>query len=374
MDIFDLAIRQGKFSIVKVCLEHIGSYAGYLIDKMFSFVYHACERKDNHKILELLLRHLNHVGALNAHLDKTHNSLLAHVISLGSVSSAKVIVELLPCDTLKYQLQYHYHLRGTLDSNSLLHLAVLSKSTKAVDYILELLGRDAPKFCFDKNYYAHSPVTLAFALGYTHIICCSRLITEASKMFSECEKHIFTWTEYGWFSHLMELNTPAISVNVNVESEGTVIGSPKTTVCDFRLVCILRLLTKAVWESRESVISRLMFMVKKLELMLKVFLNLDPQVLNILFAEGYLSDISLEMPQSFLLNIITGCGREDLLLKLLRQDCIARAGLLKETFLFGCELNKSIVINNILQGKKCTQSIRRWKLNKKRFGSCCCLW
>ena len=355
IDLFDCAIKLGKCHVVKACLEHLGSYAHDLLNECFSFICHACERKNNQEILELLLKHLHCEGGLDKYLDIPQSqSPLALVVSLGSVSSARVLVRLLSNDTINDQLCRHHTLRGTTESNTLLHLAVLSKCTEMVDYILELLGQDAPRLCFDNNSNGHSPLSLAFALGLTDIICYSGLVTEASKSLLNLEKHISNLpnlqTECGWFPYLIKINTLAISTsNRNVESVETTTQSSRPSLYDFRVSCILRLLTDAVSDNRNLVISRLIFLLENFQLVQKMLVDLDPQILHILVANGYLSDVSVELPKTFLLNIITGCGREKLLLCLLKLDCILHAGLLKQAFLFGCELNKSAVVHYFLQ-------------------------
>ena len=358
LELFDCAIKLGKVHFVKGCLEHLGRYAGELLDKMFSFVCHACERKDNMEVLELFVEHLYSVDRLQAHLQVPHEqSLLAIAVSVGSVSSAKLLVKWLPQDTLTHHTHYRYELRNVLESNSLLHLAVLSKSTEMVDYVLDLLGEDAPKFCFDENFHGHTPLSLAFSLGLTHIICYSTLITVASVSITDSEKHITLWrnnmpTQCGWFRLLMHSNTLAISADsANVQSSESSSISSRVQVCDFRLPCIVQLFRDAVRNCRDMVVSRLLFLIERFELAQKMFLEFDCELLGILNAAGYLGGVSFNFPQKSLLNIITSCGREDLLLSLLKLDCILHAGLFKQTFVFGCELNKSAIIHYLLQEK-----------------------
>ena len=363
--LFYSAIKLGKFHFVKACLENFGGYAGELLDMLcqerVSFIQLSCKRKDNVDILELLLEYLHNADRLNKQLGVSdQQSLLSSVVSLGSVSCAKLLVRWLSIDALDDQLHCQYQVRDVYGSNTgtLLHLAVLSKSIEMVDYILELLDRDAPKFCYDVNSNGHSPLSLAFSIGLTHIICYSALITEASKYrTSESDQHDSIWkkkglkTKCGWFSLLMQLNTCAISANNgNVESteiHKNLSFSP-TPVRDFRLVCMGRLFRDAAKGRNNMVISRLLFLVEKLQLAHKIYL-LSPEILQLLFAGGYLSDISLKFPQKSLLKVITSCGRENLLLNLLKLDCILHAGLLKQAFLYGCELNKSNVIHYFLQ-------------------------
>lgn len=353
LDLFDSAIKLGKVHFVKTCLEHIGTYARELLDKMPSFVYHACERKNNVEMLELFLGHLHDVHTLNPQLSKPHDtSLLALLVHSGSISSVKVLVKWLPCDSLIDHLHYRYRLRNAPELNTLLHLAVLSKSTEMVDYVLELLGQDAPRFCCDKNSCGHSPLSLAFDLGLTHIICYSSLITEASVFVTEKPTSLWTDipTECGWFRLLMQLNSLAISANnTNVQSTETSLNSRCVPASDFRLPCIARLCRDGVRNKKDLVVSRLLLLVEKFGLARKMFLEFDIQVLGILVAGGYLVGVSLDFPQKSLLKIVTGSGREDLLLSLLKLDCIVYAGLLKQTFLFGCELNKSAVVHYLLQ-------------------------
>ena len=352
VDLFEYAIRVGKFYFVKTSLDHLGSYASELLDEMFSFVNHACDGMDNLDVLEVLLRCLHDADRLNKHHDTSlGKTLLSLVVRRGSVSYAKVLVRWLPHDALDDRLHRRYQQEALSQSNTLLHLAVLSRSTEMVDYILELLGQDAPRFCFNKNSNGHSPLSLAFALGLTNIICFSGLVTEASKLVTEFSS---TWasleTECGWFPLLMQLNTQAISADsANAESTETTLTVPCTPVCDFRfkLACIVRLLMNAVSDGRVAVVLRLMLLVGKFELTQQVYL--DSEILHILFVGGYLSDVSLNLPQTSLLNVISRCGREDLLLNLLKVDCILRAGLLKQTFLYSCELNKSSVVHYLLQ-------------------------
>lgn len=354
LDLFDCAIKLGKVHFVKTCLKHIGTYAQEFLNEMLSFVYHACERKNNLEILELFLRHLHTIDGLNPQLGKPHErSLLALVVRLGSVPSAKVLVKWLPHDLLIDHLYYHYQLGNAPESNTLLHLAVLSKSTEMVDYVLELLGQDAPRFCCDKNSSGHSPLSLAFDLGLTHIICYSSLITETSLFVADSEKPTSLWedlpTKCGWFHLLMQLNTLAISANnTNIQSTETSLNSPCVPPSDFRLPCIARLFRDAARKNKDLVVSRLLLLVDKFGLAQKIFLEFDNEVLGILVAGGYLSDVSLDFPQKSLQKIVTNSGREDLLLSLLKVDCLVYAGLLKQTFLFGCELNKSAIIHYIL--------------------------
>ena len=356
VDILDVAIRLNKYWFVETCLEHVGNYASALLEKFPSFIHHACETKDSTKLLELLLDHLQDEDSLSAVLGVScEQSPLAMLVSIGSVPSAKVLVQRLPPDILNYQLHYHYDHIRIREYTTLLHLAVLSKCTEMVDYILELLGEDAPSLCFETNSNGLSPLSLAFSLGLTHIICYSSLMTEALKYFLKSEQLNSTLvdalTHCGWFSHLLRLNTLAISGNnLNVESSETKTMTPSIArVCDFRFACINIVFTDAVRKHRAEVVSRLIALVEKCGLIQKLFLNLDLETVHGLISGGYLSDISIDIPKRTLLKVITDPGREDLLLGLVKLDCILRAGLLKEAFLYGCEQNKSAIIQYFLK-------------------------
>ena len=351
--IFVSAIGLGKFQFVKTCLEHFGGYAGELCEEFI----HCC--RDNVEILELVLSHLHNADRLSICLGVSdQQSLLSKVVRLGSVSCAKTLVRWLPSDTLNDQLHCQYQLtdkRGSKHTCTLLHLAVLSKCTEMVDYVLELLGQDAPHgSCSAVNSNGHSPLSLAFALGLTHIICYSNLITEASKYSAEHDSSIWKkkdlWTKCGWFSLLMQLHTRAISAsNTNVESTETQQNLCFTVsqVPDFQILCIGRLFRDAAIGREDKLISKLLFLVEKLDIIPNVIL--DPEVLNLLVAGGYLSGVSFTLPQKSLQKVVTSCGREDLLVNLLKLDFILHAGLMKQAFLYGCELNKSTVINYFLQ-------------------------
>ena len=364
LDLFENAIKLGNFHFVRMCLEHFGGYAGELLDMLSEelrhFIQSCCERKDNVEIMELFLSHLHNADRLNKYLGVLcQQSLLSVVVSLGSVSCAKILVRWLSSDMLDNQLHCQYHLIGGYANHTctLLHLAVLSECTEMVDYILELLGRDAPRYCYTLNSDGDSPLSLAFALGLTQIVCYSELISEASKYSTESDQHASSiwkmeglWTKCGWFPLLMHLNTRAISVN-NANVELTEIHQNlsfiSARVPDFRLLCIGRLLRDAAKGREDKIISRLLFLVEKFDIVPNVLL--DPEILQLLVAGDYLSGISFSFPQKSLQKIITSCGREDLLVNLLKLDYILHAGLMKQAFLYGCELNKSTVVCYFLQ-------------------------
>ena len=362
LDLFKSATRLGKFHFVKMCLEHFGGYAGELLDVLSKeFIHCCCERKDNVEILELFLSHLHNADRLNKYLDVSdQRSLLSMVVGLGSVSCTKILVRWLSSDTLNNQLHCQYQLSDKCGSNNtctLLHLAVLSKCTEMVDCVLELLGRDAPRSCYAVNSNGHSPLSLAFALGLTHMICYSELITEASKYSAESDQHDSSiwkknslFTKCGWFPLLMQLHTRTISAsNANVESTETQqnLSFIAARVPDFRHFCIGRLFRDAAKGRKDKVVSRLLFLVEKFDIVPNIIL--DPEVLNLLVAGGYLSGVSFTLPQKSLQKVITSCGREDLLVNLLKLDFILHAGLMKQAFLYACELNKSTVIHYFLQ-------------------------
>ena len=363
LDLFENAIKRGSFHFVRICLEHFGGYAGELLDMLSDelrhFIQSCCERKDNVEILELFLSHLHNADRLNKYLDVTSlRSLLSVVVSMGSVSCAKILVRWLSSDMLDDQLHCQYNRVGGLVNHTytLLHLAVLSECTEMVDYILELLGKDAPQYCYIVNSDGDSPLSLAFALGLTQIVCYSELITEASKFSAESDEHAsLLWKnkniwKCGWFPHLMHLNTGAISANnANIESTEAHQNDRTITaqVSNFQLLCINRLLRDAAKGRRNKIISRLLFLVEKFDLVPNILL--DPEVLGLLVAGDYLSGVSFTLPQKSLQKVITRCGREDHLVNLLKLDFILHAGLMKQAFIYGCELNKSTVIHYFLQ-------------------------
>jgi hypothetical protein len=366
LDLFENAIKLGNFHFVRICLEHFGGYAGELLDilsdELRHFIQSCCQRKDNVEILELFLSHLHITDRLNKYLDVTcQQSLLSVVVSLGSVSCAKILVRWLSSDMLDDQLHCQYRRTGGHVNRSctLLHLAVLSECTEMVDYVLELLGKDAPRYCYSVDSDGDSPLSLAFALGLTQIVCYSELITEASKFSTESDQHaslmwkkkdLHVWTKCGWLPLLMHMNTRAISAkNANVESTEAhqSVGIITAQVPDFRLLCINRLLRDAAKGRKNKIISRLFFLVEKFDLVASILL--DPEVLGLLVAGDYLSGVSFTLPQKSLQKIITSCGREDHLVNLLKLDYVFHAGLMKQAFLYGCELNKSIVIHYFLQ-------------------------
>ena len=360
LDLFENAIKLGNFHFVRICLEHFGGYAGELLDMLSDelrhFIQSCCERKDNVEILELFLSYLHNADRLNKYLDVTgQQSLLSVVVSLGSVSCAKILVRWLSSDMLGDQLLCQYGRTGGLVNHTytLLHLAVLSGCMEMVDYVLELLDKDAPQYCYALNSDGDSPLSLALALGLTQIVCYSELITEASKFSAESDEHAsLLWKKKncGWFPHLMHLNTRAISArNANVGSTETHQNDRTITarMSNFRLLCINRLLRDAAKGRKNKIISRLFFMVEKFDLVPNILL--DPEVLGLLVAGDYLSGVSFTLPQKSLQKVISRCGREDHLVNLLKLDYILHAGLTKQAFLYGCELNKSTVIHYFLQ-------------------------
>ena len=371
------AIIHGLTRVVKVFMEHLGKYAGEVIDLLeimseskacTSLLFAACCKdaiKDNDAVLNLLLKPLYNSHLLIKHLNKVSHGdseslfqeCLTSTVQRGSIKCAEL---LLLCTSSPQPLSFDFK-QSYQNGDTLLHLAVYSKSAEMVDLVLGLLKEDAVDSCFVMNNYKQCPLYLALALGCTDIIHNSRLVKESCKSvkFRELESYWYpeAYLAHGWF-HAMMLSNSAYNSNgshANVQSS-TCALTPRHTGVDIRMCNdVWELLILATKYQEHALVKRLLLVSPCAMLLrsseLPLFLLQSAPVLKMM--KSIKTDCEPLMP--VLMKIVnqlnTTMNHEDDLLQALEliQYEDHHVSFIKATFHSACALRKMTVVKYLLQ-------------------------
>ena len=218
------AIRHRLVPTLEFYLEHLGRYAGDFVERNHLLTL-ACSVKDNLPIVTLILQCLFDSPAFSR---QSYSAAFSLSVRLGEVECVRAFVRAVPMAFETSLLDNPYHL----------NFAVRSGSAETVDYILELLGAEAPDECFKMDGHGEYPLLTAFSLGRHQVLVKSSLVAVASKSAKFHRVLEPDWRTYacamrGWFDLLMHTNSANVSGLLNVQSVAHHSNRP---ICS--LVCL----------------------------------------------------------------------------------------------------------------------------------------
>lgn len=362
------AVCFGVAETVEVYMEHLGRYAGEYIlllkEKDFNLLSIACSKRNNLPVVELILKCL-----FNSPNHSKNDFATEFVLSVrrGEVEYAEAFVRSIP--NLFVQSWQSHHL---------LNAAVCSNKPEMVDYILNLLGDDAPDECFLMNEHYEYPLFSAFAFGHLQVVCKSTLIDTASKSPKYHKPIHPDWRVsanqvHGWFDLLMRSNTITISApDLNVESTSC-SDQPVHSMLSLRTPFIygqfnaLMLLHLAVTHQASS-LAEVMISAsdgtfveiawdKRVEVEVKWFAEvlIDPTIQMFMSARyhcrNYLNSLQLhnhEAVRVLLRETNKCCGFEEKTIAILDIFQLYDSSAIEQSFLQACRFGKSRVINYLL--------------------------